>query len=76
MVPYIRKSFAKYYVTGLKYFYNAVEPSKEDMEIFYKCSIKDTFMYSQTKAYDYAMEMTEKELNQAVEAMYHNLNTL
>ena len=76
MVPYIRKSFAKNYVTGLKYFYNAVEPSKEDMEIFYKCSIKDTFMYSQTKAYDYAMEMTEKELNQAVEAMYHNLNTL
>ena len=76
MVPYVRKSFAKHYVTGLKYFYNAVEPSKEDIEIFYKCSIKDTFMYSQIKAYDYALEMTEREVYQAVEAMYHNLNTL
>ena len=76
MVPYVRKSFAKHYVTGLKYFYNAVEPSKEDIEIFYKCSIKDTFMYSQVKAYDYALEMTEREVYQAVEAMYHNLNTL
>ena len=28
------------------------------------------------KAYQYAMEMTEKETMQAVEAMYHNLNTL
>ena len=28
------------------------------------------------KAYQYAMDMTEKELKQAVEAMYHNLNTL
>ena len=28
------------------------------------------------KAYRYAMEMTEKETMQAVEAMYHNLNTL
>ena len=26
--------------------------------------------------YDYAMEMTEKEIKQAVEGMYHNLNTL
>ena len=28
------------------------------------------------KAYEYAMDMTEKEAYQAVEAMYHNLNTL
>ncbi len=28
------------------------------------------------KAYQYAMETTEKELKQAVEGMYHNLNTL
>ena len=27
-------------------------------------------------AYSYAMEMTTRELNQAVEGMYHNLNTL
>ena len=28
------------------------------------------------KAYKYAMDMTVKECNQAVEGMYHNLNTL
>ena len=28
------------------------------------------------KAYQYALDMTEKEIRQAVEGMYHNLNTL
>ena len=28
------------------------------------------------KAYDYAIDMTEKEIHQAVEGLYHNLNTL
>ena len=28
------------------------------------------------KAYQYAMDMTEREVHQAVEGMYHNLNTL
>ena len=28
------------------------------------------------KSYDYAMDMTQKEIYQAVEGMYHNLNTL
>ena len=28
------------------------------------------------KAFKYAMDMTEREVHQAVEGMYHNLNTL
>lgn len=28
------------------------------------------------KAFKYAMDMTNKEIHQAVEGMYHNLNTL
>ena len=28
------------------------------------------------KAYNYALKMTERECHQAIEAMYHNLNTL
>ena len=33
--------------------------------------------YKQYKdAWKYAMDMTEKEIHQAVEGMYHNLNTL
>lgn len=73
MVPYVRKSFAKHYLTGLKYFYGIDNPVKEDVDAFYKCSIDDTFMYDRVLAYDYAMDMTEREVRQAVEAMYHNL---
>lgn len=29
-----------------------------------------------SKAFEYAMEQTSRELKQAVEGMYHNLNTL
>jgi len=63
-------------MTGLKYFYGIDDIAKEDVDNFYKCSINDTFMYDQEIAYNYAMDMTEKEIYQAVEAMYHNLNTL
>ena len=79
MVPYVRKSFAKHYRKGLKYFQdydidysiefmlnNAKEYSIEDSE--YEA-------YNST-AYKYAMEMTEQELHQAAEGLYHNLNTL
>lgn len=37
-----------------------------------KCGLLDEHM----KAYQYAMDMTIKETEQAVEGMYHNLNTL
>ena len=39
-------------------------------------SIKSENYKKYEKAYQYAMDMTEKECKQAVEAMYHNLNTL
>ena len=75
MVPYVRKSFAKRYIDGLKYLYE--ENTDDEMKkILEKASIDDVFLYDKQKAYDYAMEQTEKELKQAVEGMYHNLNTL
>ena len=74
MVPYVRKSFAKHYIDGLKYLYE--ENTDDEMKkILEKASIDDVFLYDKQKAYDYAMEQTEKELKQAV-GMYHNLNTL
>ena len=77
MVPYVRKSFAKHYVTGLKYLCNkGYEFSKEDMNVLYKASIQDDFIYDEPVAWRYAMDMTEKETRQAIEGMYHNLNTL
>ena len=76
MVPYVRKSFNKHFCDGLKY----IEKVNEDNLALYKSmrntSIVDTNYKSFPSAYGYAMDMTEKELMQAVEGMYHNLNTL
>ena len=75
MVPYVRKSFYKHFCDGLKYIDNSNEYTGPrfcgDLSI-------DAYQYTQHngKAYKYAMKMTEREVYQAVEAMYHNLNTL
>jgi len=76
MVPYVRKSFIKHYQDGMKYICNA--NAELDMtKDWSKVSIENDF-YKNTypKAYQYAMDMTIKETQQAVEGMYHNLNTL
>lgn len=73
MVPYVRKSFFKHYKDGVKY----LEHKEIDYSLHNELSIdeEDYKVYS-PNAYAYAMDMTEKETKQAVEAMYHNLNTL
>ena len=75
MVPYVRKSFRKHYIDGLKYIENF---NDEDYfnHIPEDAGIEDEEYKSRPKAYRYAMDMTEKETKQAVEGMYHNLNTL
>ena len=71
MVPYVRKSFAKHFKEGMKYLENT--EVKEDLS---HLPIDYNTLTCHTLAYKYALDMTEKELNQAVEGMYHNLNTL
>lgn len=78
MVPYVRKSFWKYYKDGLIYIakdkdYSAHIIGYPSADII---SIKDTIAYDNKDAYKYAMDKTEKEVYQAVEGLYHNLNTL
>ena len=80
MVPYVRKSFYKHYIDGLKYVENHTdglikEETKTDTDIS-DISIEDLKFYACNKAHKYAMDMTIKETKQAVEGMYHNLNTL
>ena len=74
MVPYVRKSFYKHFKDGFKYIYEKNEEigidHPEDK------SIEDEFYKQYDKAYKYAMDLTIKETQQAVEGMYHNLNTL
>ena len=74
MVPYVRKSFYKHFKDGFKYIYG----KEEDIEILHPedKSIMDEFYMQYEKAYKYALDMTTKETQQAVEGMYHNLNTL
>lgn len=73
MVPYVRKSFFKHYKDGVKYLENRML----DYSFHNSLSIEepDYKAYSE-KAYEYAMDMTKKEIHQAVEGLYHNLNTL
>lgn len=74
MVPYVRKSFCKHYQDGLKYI------DKIDVNLFDNNNERpiddETYKNFSEAAYTYAMDMTEKEVRQAVEGMYHNLNTL
>lgn len=71
MVPYVRKSFAKHFRDGLKYISHIDNVALDD-----KSSI-DAMEYKEYPfAYRYALDMTERECYQAVEGMYHNLNTL
>lgn len=71
MVPYVRKSFRKHFNDGMKYLYGKNNFHFIDDNI--DLSIEDKQYKSYPKAYRYAMDMTEKELMQAVEGMYHNL---
>ena len=74
MIPYVRKSFYKHWKDGMKYCEGVENPAPITPE---NTGIDDKF-YTVTypKAYNYAMDMTIKEVHQAVEGMYHNLNTL
>lgn len=71
MVPYVRKSFRKHFNEGME-FIEKSDLRQESNEL----SIEDDFYKQFPKVYKYAMAKTEKELMQAVEGMYHNLNTL
>ena len=74
MIPYVRKSFRKHYCNAIKYIpltgdWKVVVP-KNDWPI--DC---EEYKINEPQ-YKYAMDMTIKETQQAVEGMYHNLNTL
>lgn len=91
MVPYVRKSFYKHYRDGMRYLccepnwsldnmidddddVSCVEEIPIDHYGFYPNENDDFGDYR--AVYQYALDMTERECYQAVEGMYHNLNTL
>ena len=77
MVPYVRLSFGKHFKDGLNYIENIT--STDDIfngKDIKELSIDDDLYKKFTKVYEYAYNMTKKEIHQAVEGLYHNLNTL
>lgn len=77
MVPYVRKSFYKHFKDGVKYLMGIGFDKYEGSFDVVKESIESDFYKSfDDKVYNYALDMTTREVHQAVEAMYHNLNTL
>ena len=87
MVPYIRKSFTKHLAEGLVYVERLSEYKQGRFKKWLandKIDHPDGTIHFDDKefkqlhpdAWEYAMDMTIKELQQAVEGMYHNLNTL
>ena len=87
MVPYVRKSFTKHLGNGLAYIEKLSEYKVErfskwleyDKENHPDGTIQfddEDFKKHHPDAWEYAMDMTLKETQQAVEGMYHNLNTL
>ena len=85
MVPYVRKSFHKHWIDGMEYIENSLNyrESQYYKEHFNKeniptISIDDPVYMPDIfpNVYRYAMNMTERELAQAAEGLYHNLNSL
>lgn len=74
MLPYVRLSFYKHFCDGMKYV--EMKDVFALAENIRDVSINDKRYKEYSKAYQYAIEMTTKETYQAVEGMYHNLNTL
>lgn len=89
MIPYVRKSFYKHLKDSLMYMGKAGEYkvyNEHFREIIENCDVgivncdwSNYFtedFYIPQEVYSYAIDMTEKEVYQAVEGLYHNLNTL
>lgn len=76
MVPYVRKSFIKHYNDGLKYICGEEPMTKEVCAMLLDKTIEHAHYKAKPAAYQYAMDKTLDEVNQAVEGMFHNLNTL
>ena len=85
MVPYVRKSFHKHWIDGMNYaegcddfksseYYQKNFANANIVDIRIDDTKYESLLYSD--AYRYAKDMTAREVYQAVEAMYHNLNTL
>lgn len=78
MVPYVRKSFYKHFKDGMKYLEGFSEEDSDTLSHVSDVTPITNKYYTSffPEVYQYALDMTRRECYQAVEGMYHNLNTL
>lgn len=79
MVPYVRKSFWKHYKIGRCWIDKAPDETSWGVSFNSDGSTPITderYEKLSPAVAKYAMDMTKRDVYQAVEAMYHNLNTL
>ena len=74
LVPYVRKSFYKHFMEGVKWVENYKGSGLQNYTDI--LPIDDIAYNHFPRAKEYVMEMTKKECYQSVEGMYHNLNSL
>ena len=74
MVPYVRKSFMKHWNDGIEYIGKNLFPANKWEYETEPRPIDEYIQYDDCEdIYKYAMDMTQRELQQAIEGMYHNL---
>ena len=73
MVPYVRKSFYKHFKDGIYYCQDIEDWGSIAEDFNDNMSIEDGEYQNYPYAYNYAIDMTKREVHQAVEGMYHNL---
>lgn len=81
MVPYVRKSFWKHFRDGLKYVEKRDSDILSTINTVIRQEIKDRSLDNEwydkfPAAKEYALAKTQEELDQSVEGLYHNLNSL
>lgn len=79
LAPFVKLSFYKHYLDGCKYVCKHEQNALDELNEWIKMrkpSIDDWHFKVYPGAYEYAMDMLEKEGKQAAQGLYHNLNTL
>lgn len=72
LVPYIRKSFSKHMKDGLRYVERIADESYIN-SIPKELPFDNEYAKTHEESYKYAMDMTKREVYQAVEGLLHNL---
>lgn len=80
LAPFVEMSFKKHFADGLYYVEDLSKTKEEIKDIIENSSVSledtDNLKEHHPKAFEYAMDMLEREGKQAAQGLYHNLNTL